>query len=516
MMIHRRTLGLGIMVLTPLLWLIGVLVHLSPPVRAQTLPDPVFVGAGDIAECDTAYDEATAKLLDIISGTIYTIGDTVYSDGTPQEFTDCFGPTWGRHRARIKPAPGNHDYHTPGAAGYYGYFGPAASPLEANCTRDCKGYYSYDLGAWHIIALNSEIAVGTGSEQEQWLRQDLAAHPAACTLAYWHKPRFSSGEHGNNATYRALWAALYEYGADVILNGHDHDYERFAPQNPLGEADARGIRQFVVGTGGTDQRPFAEIQPNSEVRETDSWGVLQLTLHERSYDWTFVPIAGQSFRDAGRSDCVAPDRATMILEWRVAQSSDDAEEGSLTAPVYLDSSDLELTFDPDIAQVNQTVGVRFTQVHIPRQVTVTRAYLEFAIDEVGVETTTLQIRGEATANASTFTTTPANLSLRSHTTAAVAWPVVPAWTTVGEVVRTPDLTPLVQELINHTDWKAGNALAFLIQGVGRRTAVAFDGNPQAAPLLHIEYTGTGSVPIVDAYTSYLPLITQSALPSSEE
>lgn len=515
MMIHRRTLGLEIMVLTPLLCLIGLLVPFSPPVRSQTLPDPVFVGAGDIAECDTAYDEATAKLLDVISGTIYTIGDTVYSDGTPQEFTDCFGPTWGRHRARIKPVPGNHDYHTPGAAGYYGYFGAAASPLDANCTHDCKGYYSYELGAWHIIALNSEIAVGAGSEQEQWLRQDLAVHPAPCTLAYWHKPRFSSGEHGNNTSYHALWAALYEYGADVILNGHDHDYERFAPQNPLGEADARGIRQFVVGTGGTDQRPFAQIQPNSEVRATDSWGVLQFTLHERSYDWTFMPVAGQSFHDAGSSDCVAPDRATTILERRVAQSSDDAEEGSPTAPVYLDSSDLELTFDPDIAQTNQTVGVRFTQVRIPRQVTVTRAYLEFVIDEVSVETTTLQISGAATANAPPFATTPADLSQRRHTAAAVAWSVVPAWTTVGAVVRTPDLTPLVQELINHPDWNAGNALAFLIQGTGRRTAVAFDGNPQAAPLLHIEYTGTGRFPAEDVYMSYLPLIEQSALARKE-
>lgn len=506
MMMPRYGVRVGIVVLTTLIWLSGWLPPSFPPVHSQTLPDPIFVGAGDIANCDTPYDEATAKLLDGIDGTVYTIGDTVYSDGTPQEFTDCFGPTWGRHRARIKPVPGNHDYHTPGAAGYYSYFGPAASPLDQNCTSGCKGYYSYELGAWHIVALNSEIAVGAGSEQEQWLRQDLAAHPTSCTLAYWHKPRFSSGEHGNNAAYSALWSALYHYGVDVILNGHDHDYERFAPQNPFGEADRQGIRQFVVGTGGTDQRPFLQIQPNSEVRATDSWGVLQFTLHEQSYDWAFMPIDGQSFRDVGRSDCVVPNPATTIIERRVAQSSDDAEEGQPTAPVYLDSSDLELTFDPDIAQTDQTVGLRFTEVNIPRQVTVTHAYLEFFVDEVSVETTTLQISGEATTAALTFTTTPGNLSQRSRRATVVAWPTVPAWSSSGAVVRTPDLTPLVQELIDQPDWRPGHALVFLIEGSGRRTAVAFDGNPQAAPLLHIEYSERSSVPPTSVYKSYLPVI----------
>lgn len=515
-MMSRRTVGACSVMVIALLWFLIGLAQFSPPASAQTSADPIFVGAGDIAECDTADDEATAKLLDVISGTIYTLGDTVYSDGTPQEFTDCFGPTWGRHRARIKPVPGNHDYHTSGAAGYYSYFGAAASPLDVNCTRDCKGYYSYELGAWHIIALNSEIAVEAGSEQEQWLRQDLAAHPTSCTLAYWHKPRFSSGEHGNNTSYRALWAALYEYGADVILNGHDHDYERFALQNPLGEADVRGIRQFVVGTGGTNQRSFAQIQPNSEVRATDSWGVLQLTLHERSYDWAFIPVDGQSFRDAGSSDCVVPARTTTTVERRVAQSADDAEEGSPTAPVYLESSDLELTFDPEVAQSNQTVGLRFTGVNVPSQITVTRAYLEFVVDEISVETTTLQISGEATANALPFTTTLANLSQRSRTATVVAWPTVPAWTATGELVRSPDLTPLVQEMLNHIDWRAGNALAFLIQGAGRRTAVAFDGNPQTAPLLNIEYIGTGSAPPVATYTSYLPLVAQSASSNLKE
>jgi hypothetical protein len=225
---------------------------------AQT-GDPVLVGAGDIANCNKTADEATARLLDNISGTIFTVGDHAYPDGTAAQFSDCYGPNWGRHKNRTRPSPGNHDYHVSGAAGYFNYFGAAAGD-------PAMGYYSYNLGAWHIIALNSEISHSAGSAQEQWLRADLAANPNICTLAYWHAPRFSSGQHGNKASSQALWQALYEYGADVVLNGHDHIYERFAPQNPNGQADARGIREFVVGTGGAALYSFGSIQPNSQAR----------------------------------------------------------------------------------------------------------------------------------------------------------------------------------------------------------------------------------------------------------
>ena len=259
--------------------------------------DPVFVGAGDIANCSREQDEATAKLLDSIAGTVFTLGDNAYPDGTAAQFTNCYDPTWGRHKSRTKPAPGNHDYNTAGASGYYGYFGAAAGDPS-------KGYYSYNLGAWHIIALNSEISQSAGSAQEQWLRADLAANPKTCTLAYWHKPRFSSGQHGNNSASQPLWQALYEARADVILNGHDHTYERFAPQNPNGQADANGIREFVVGTGGAGLYPFPSIQPNSQVRNNTTYGVLKLTLHASSYDWQFIPIAGQNFTDSGSANCV--------------------------------------------------------------------------------------------------------------------------------------------------------------------------------------------------------------------
>ena len=260
--------------------------------------DPVFVGAGDISNCSRTQDESTAQLLDNIAGTVFTLGDNVYPDGTAAQFSDCYGPTWGRHKNRTRPSPGNHDYHVSGASGYYNYFGSVAGDPG-------KGYYSYDLGAWHIISLNSEVGYAAGSAQEQWLKADLAANQSVCTLAYWHHPRFSSGQHGNLARSQPFWQALYDDGADVILNGHDHTYERFAPQNPNGQADSsRGIREFVVGTGGAGLYPFPNIQPNSEVRNNTTYGVLKLTLHASSYDWQFVPIAGQTFTDSGSGNCV--------------------------------------------------------------------------------------------------------------------------------------------------------------------------------------------------------------------
>jgi len=267
--------------------------------------DPVLIAAGDIAKCSRTQDDETAKLLDGIPGTVVTLGDNVYPDGTLTEFNDCYGPAWGRHKDRTRPSPGNHDYHTAGAAGYFTYFGSAASPMDQNCTSDCRGYYSYNLGTWHIIALNSEIDHTKGSAQEQWLRSDLAANQTTCTLAYWHRPRFSSNLHGDNSSINAFWQALYDFGADVVLNGHDHAYERFAPQNPDAQAEPnRGIREFVVGTGGAKLYTFLTIQPNSEVRNDTTWGVLKLTLHPGSYDWQFIPIAGQTFQDSGSGACV--------------------------------------------------------------------------------------------------------------------------------------------------------------------------------------------------------------------
>jgi len=262
----------------------------------------ILVGAGDIADCKSLSGaEATAKLLDQIPGTVMAVGDLAYPDGSKENFV-CYDKTWGVARSRTRPAPGNHEFHSSGATPYFDYFGVLAGDPKT-------GYYSYELGSWHIIVLNSECRdVGgceAGSPEEKWLRADLASHPVACTLAYWHKPLFSSGSaHGNDLTMKPLWDALYEANADVVVNGHDHDYERFAPQTPDGAPDpGRGIREFVVGTGGKSHRPFSEPKTNSEVRDATAFGVLKLKLKSKSYDWQFIPEEGKTFTDSGSGAC---------------------------------------------------------------------------------------------------------------------------------------------------------------------------------------------------------------------
>jgi hypothetical protein len=290
-----------------LLFLVSVLI-LSAGAKSSSAQEKndqvaVLVGAGDIADCpDISGAEATAKLLDAIPGTVFTAGDNAYEEGTAEQFAKCYDPTWGRHKARTRPAVGNHEFHSGGATPYFDYFGTNAGDPK-------QGFYSYELGAWHIIVLNSECAeVGgcqAGSTQEKWLRTDLQTHPAACTLAYWHKPLFSSGaKHGDDPEVKAFWQDLYAAHATLALNGHDHDYERFAPQNPEGKPDpTKGIREFVVGTGGKSHRPFGKPEATSEVRNADTFGVLKLTLHPHSYDWEFIPEAGKSFRDSGSGSC---------------------------------------------------------------------------------------------------------------------------------------------------------------------------------------------------------------------
>jgi hypothetical protein len=286
-------------------------------VNAQSTTDPVFVGAGDIAHRDGSGDTATANLLDGISGTVFTTGDNAYPSGTATEFTNYYNPTWGRHKARTRPTPGNHEYLTADASGYFGYFGAAAGDPS-------NGYYSYDLGDWHMIALNSMCeqvgGCGATSPMVTWLKQDLAANSEACTLAYFHHPLFTSGSvHGNNTKMKPSWEALYAADADVVLNGHSHNYERFAPQTPNGVADPeRGIREFIVGTGGWAHHGFGTIKPNSQVRIENTFGVLKLTLHPSSYDWEFVPAAGNTSTDSGSGQChdapANPDATAPVVQ----------------------------------------------------------------------------------------------------------------------------------------------------------------------------------------------------------
>jgi acid phosphatase type 7 len=264
-------------------------VSLPPTFTAE---DVVLVGAGDISSCYNDNDELTAQLLDDIPGIVFTTGDNAYPSGSYDQFMDCYEPTWGRHKDRTKPVPGNHEYQTLEADGYFVYF------------DEIEPYYAYSLGSWRIYALNSEIDVSPRSAQVSWLKAELAAHPSQCVLAYWHQPRWSSGrQYGSNDNFQTLWQILYEAGAELVINGHEHHYERFAQMNAKGQAVSSGLREIVVGTGGRSLYSFARILPASWIRNASTYGVLKLTLRADAYDWEFIPVAGFSFTDRGSTDC---------------------------------------------------------------------------------------------------------------------------------------------------------------------------------------------------------------------
>jgi 3',5'-cyclic AMP phosphodiesterase CpdA len=273
----------------------------QPGTPAPTPEPVVLLGAGDIARCDGTADEATADLLAARSGIVFTLGDSVYPSGSAAQLRDCYDPSWGRvlDRTRFVVA-GNHDYLTGGASPFRAYFGRAA-------VRGGHTWFSEDVGAWHVIVLDADCSevggCGPGSPELRWLHRDLARSTAACTLAMWHQPRFSSGYHGNDREVSAFWDELYSAGAELVLNGHDHDYERFAAQDPAGRADPdRGIIEIVAGTGGGQLRPFAGRQPNSVARSARSYGVVALTLRADGWDLEFVSTNGR-FSDAATGTC---------------------------------------------------------------------------------------------------------------------------------------------------------------------------------------------------------------------
>jgi hypothetical protein len=276
---------------------------------------PVVVAAGDIA-CDPldprfrdgggtaqgCHMRATGELLgDRRPGAVLALGDLQYGARGLADYRASYAPAWGQARAVTRPVPGDEDYDNADAAGYFGYFGAAAG-------RPRQGWYSFDLGGWHLVALNSNChrvgGCAAGSPQERWLRADLAAHRTRCTLAFWHHPRFGSNDAGVDASLLAFWRDLYAAGAELVLNGHNHFYERFAPQDPAGRPDrSRGIREFIVGTGGQQHHPISAPAPNSQRRDHTSFGVLQLTLRPGGYDWEFVPETGGAFSDSGSGTC---------------------------------------------------------------------------------------------------------------------------------------------------------------------------------------------------------------------
>lgn len=294
--------ALACLALAPLL-LSGRAAEAQPPAPYN------LYAAGDIAAClgnnpRWSFAVSTARLVaDALSNdpnaAAITLGDNVYPNGTAREFDTCYAPTWGRFKDRTWPAPGNHEYYTPNAAPYFAYFGPRAG----------RGYYSLQLGSWHVVSLNSSLAGLAMDEQLNWLHADLAGNPARCTLAVWHHPLYSSGVAGSYPTMQQAWELLYQAGAELVLSGHDHDYERFGPQDAMGNRDDnRGIRQFVVGTGGGAPSWFRASLPNSEARDSSRYGVLRLVLREDGYDWEFLEarhtgLPGPDLPDRGSGSC---------------------------------------------------------------------------------------------------------------------------------------------------------------------------------------------------------------------
>lgn len=276
--------------------------------KADSKPRTYTVyAAGDIADCrkEAASDSMAARTAELVAAAlekdgkalVVTLGDNTYPVGKPEEFSRCYEPTWGRFKARTLPSPGNHDYAMPKALGYYNYFGELAGPER-------RGYYATRLGNWQLISLNSNLDQDQMQPQLEWLKEQLSNNKRLCTLAFWHHPLVSSGGHGNNEVMQAAWKILSDAKADIVLASHDHDYERLAPLDANGERDDKnGIRSFVVGTGGARLTPMFLPKPATEIRDNSTFGVLKLSLHEKSYEWEFLPVAGQSFTDQGKGVC---------------------------------------------------------------------------------------------------------------------------------------------------------------------------------------------------------------------
>jgi len=255
-----------------------------------------LVGAGDIG-CGGCAQDQTAALIENIPGQVFAAGDNAYENGTYAEYTTNYDPTWGTFKSRTAPCPGNHEYNTSPATGYFQYFGSLAGPSG-------QGYYSFDLNGWHIISLDSEIDLSAGGAEVTWLRADLAAHSTQCTIAFWHRPRWSSGDiHGDQTDVQQLWKALSDYKAEIVLCGHEHDYQRYEPLDANGNASAGGIREFVVGTGGANLYAITTPSPHLQAWNTTTYGVLKLTLGSGTYSWQFIPVAGSTYTDSGSGTC---------------------------------------------------------------------------------------------------------------------------------------------------------------------------------------------------------------------
>ncbi len=395
----------------------GATEYVTPTGLVTANPPQIFVGAGDIATCSNSGDEETARLLDTIPGTVFNLGDNVYPNGTNSEYANCYDPNWGRHKARTKPSAGNHDYNTSGASGYYNYFGASAGDPS-------KGYYSYDLGAWHIIALNSNISKSASSPQVQWLTADLAANAGRCTLAYFHHPLYSSSGSGSGGvTYsgvRPFIDALYAGGVDVYLAGHRHFYERMAPMKPNGTLDAaNGIRTFIVGTGGIGGGNVSSSHPLTETADGGTRGVLKMYLYDDSYAWKFIPIAGKTYSDSGSAACHTAGTPPPPPPGGISPSNSTvgSSTGSLVASTGSSSATITVTVRDDnndpVSGVGVTLGATgtgnsFTQPAATGANGTTSGSFSSTVAET--KTITATVSGVALADQPQITVTPGPIS----------------------------------------------------------------------------------------------------------
>ena len=421
-------------------------------------PPQILVGAGDIASCGKNSDEATALLVDNIPGTVMVLGDNVYENGTTSEFNNCYHPTWGRHKARTKPATGNHEYNSSGAAPYYAYFGAAAGIAG-------QGYYSYDLGAWHIIVLNSSISRSAGSPQDTWLQNDLAAHPNLCTLSYFHHPLYSSegGSGSGGVVYsgvRRPWDVMYPAGVDLVLGGHRHFYERMAPMKPDGTADpVTGIREIIVGSGGIGGGDLTNIFPTSEVREGRTFGVLKLYLYDDSYAWKFIPVAGKTFTDSGSTACHGPPGGGGGGGVSASQSTVAASPASFTAGSG--SSTVTVTAKNSSGSPISGASVVVSASGTGNTLTLSSG----STNGSGVFTSTLTSTGagaktvSATANGIAITQT-APVTVSTAPAAALAFTAPPTNTAAGQAISPAVLVEIRDQFGNLTS--ATNSVAMAI------------------------------------------------------